>query len=840
MKTIKNLIFSALILFFAVGKPMAQINQNFQIPEIKNILIDGKSEDWKENGFKINILASKNGYFPPQKDFCPKARVAWNSQGLCLLFEVKDDAIKVSENTDELFLKDAVEFFVCSPLKSAEFFQVVIGPVASNDKSKPKYKLYDFRGIPDPKPDLKIDVASSRSNDGYIVEALVPWSNFTKQPGPGAEIGFQVMIDDVDENEDRFSMMWYPDDNTFMNSSLVYGLMLAQKPSAPFNSVLRFSQNNSDGIKINATCSADMANKKAELKSGKISLGTKKLALQDGYATAGFDLVFPKSGEEYKNLTLYIDGKALAYLNADEVKASKIALQTYSELITKGGFMFGQDAKFPIYDFKNHENMKQLYGDYKINTIWYDKNFNKADIAKANGRYGGVCEIVPQYGPPFKRFVTCAKFPETFYGWYMAMMKDFRMHPEAVGIDSAKFNKANENNNYRVVGTLLNSMAEDPFGSSYMASMCELSMNSASKTKSYDVITVDRQWWVDFKRKYYGADMIFPSPYVCPKPIEGAPARELKFGSPEEAGMDPVAVKQIDSICILWSANSDQAFALCLARHGVIYLYKAYGMRDGINMTVDTKSWMASLTKLIGGCIGMGFVDQGIISLDDPIDKYLVEFKDVKVAKPITIRHLYTHTAGFTGDHWGDFINDYEERVLLNYPSMEVGSKYVYSGADLALMGKLLERISGEALPLLFQNHLLLPLNCNNTLVTNASGDARSVPLDYAKIGQMLLNKGAYGRWRFFSENTYEQMLPQRLTKTLGDAAVTEYGIGTQWFKDEGWGKGTFAHGSATSSVLRIDPENDMVVCITRNDAGSNYNTYYPLFVKAVMSAIKK
>ena len=60
--------------------------------------------------------------------------------------------------------------------------------------------------------------------------------------------------------------------------------------------------------------------------------------------------------------------------------------------------------------------------------------------------------------------------------------------------------------------------------------------------------------------------------------------------------MKPDAAGKIDAVCREWAADDDRAFAVCIVRHGVIVLHRAYGTRDGRPITVHTKSWMASIT----------------------------------------------------------------------------------------------------------------------------------------------------------------------------------------------------------------------------------------------------
>ncbi len=116
----------------------------------------------------------------------------------------------------------------------------------------------------------------------------------------------------------------------------------------------------------------------------------------------------------------------------------------------------------------------------------------------------------------------------------------------------------------------------------------------------------------------------------------------------------------------------------------------------------------------------------------------------------------------------------------------DVGDRWQYNGADLALAGKALEMVTGEALPVYYKRHLLEPLGCTNTEIATCSWDARSTARDIATIAQMLLNKGAYGSQRFLSEAAVEHMRPAKVTGQVAWDKDTEYGIGTQPFPRRG------------------------------------------------------
>jgi CubicO group peptidase (beta-lactamase class C family) len=319
--------------------------------------------------------------------------------------------------------------------------------------------------------------------------------------------------------------------------------------------------------------------------------------------------------------------------------------------------------------------------------------------------------------------------------------------------------------------------------------------------------------------------------------MAGSSAAELREGTATEAGMKPDAVEKIDAVCRAWAADSDEGFAVCLARRGTVFFHKAYGQRDGRPMTLTDKSYMASISKLLAGTQMLMLVDQGLVRLDEPIDRYLPALRGIRVKTPLTIRHLLTHTAGLW-DHWGDDLHDFEEIVAEYSPYLQVGERYEYNGASFALAGKIIEMMTGEAMPQFSARHLFDPLGCTNIDMLTMSWATYSAPMDIAKVGQMLLNRGAYGSKRFFSEKTFEELLPRPLSEKFGSSISTVYGLGTSAYTNEGLGKGTFGHGAASSATLRIDPENELVIVMTRNAAGQNFGKYHPQFMKAIVEGL--
>ncbi|SVE52964.1 uncharacterized protein METZ01_LOCUS505818, partial [marine metagenome] len=217
-------------------------------------------------------------------------------------------------------------------------------------------------------------------------------------------------------------------------------------------------------------------------------------------------------------------------------------------------------------------------------------------------------------------------------------------------------------------------------------------------------------------------------------------------------------------------------------------------------------------------------VEHRRVDLDAPVARYLPAFRGTPVEGTLTVRHLMNHTSGMQG-HWGDEDNDFEELAAGYSPEMLIGETYQYNGTAFALAGKVIEAVSGETVPAFIKRHLLDPLDCCDTDVVGTSWDGLSTPLDLARIGQLLLNKGAYGDFRFFEYEAYQAILPRPLDQVI-PGTWRKYGLGTVFFTEEGLGEGTFGQGAASSTIFRVDPENDLVIVVTRWQEGDGYREH--------------
>jgi methyl acetate hydrolase len=176
--------------------------------------------------------------------------------------------------------------------------------------------------------------------------------------------------------------------------------------------------------------------------------------------------------------------------------------------------------------------------------------------------------------------------------------------------------------------------------------------------------------------------------------------------------------------------------ALVTDRKGVIY-QGTFGVADVSSsrpLTPDALFRIASMTKAITSAAAMQLIEQGKLALDDPAEKYLPELAKLPVfdsfdaktgdyrlhptSKPMTVRHVFTHTSGLGYPFTSATLRDFKPRAGENYPVgpllFEPGKKWLY-GTSTDMVGRLVEKISGQKLEDYFHQHIFTPLKMNDT-----------------------------------------------------------------------------------------------------------------------------
>ena len=231
------------------------------------------------------------------------------------------------------------------------------------------------------------------------------------------------------------------------------------------------------------------------------------------------------------------------------------------------------------------------------------------------------------------------------------------------------------------------------------------------------------------------------------------------------------------------------------------------------DFTANTQAPIASCSKWLTAALVMQYVEQGKISLDDYVSKYLPVFKEYGKGY-ITIRQCLSHTTGIEGDRIGlagiikmskyksleDEVNDFASKHNIQ---ANPGLEFRYSTIGLNIAARVLEVITKKPFDRLMQDKIFRPLNMKNSSfstdyekATNPSGGAVSSASDYMNFLTMILNKGMFNGKRILSEQSIETMqqavtTPGMIKYTPPAAQGYNYALGEWVLEADNNGKST-------------------------------------------------
>jgi CubicO group peptidase (beta-lactamase class C family) len=380
----------------------------------------------------------------------------------------------------------------------------------------------------------------------------------------------------------------------------------------------------------------------------------------------------------------------------------------------------------------------------------------------------------------------------------------------------------------------------------------------------------------------------------------------LPRATPEAAGLSSERLGEIGK-----RLNADIAAGripgavVAIARKGKLVYFETFGFRDkqaGVAMTKDTIFNIASMTKPMVALAALQLQERGLLLIDDPLAKYFPQFAKMEVAElnasgdtitgkvpakqPITLRHLTMHTSGLiyggrgnTAVHklypggsgiagttmdGAEFMDELAKLPLLNQP----GAVWDY-GFGLDVLGRVIEKVSGQTLGQYFQDNIFKPLGMTDTLFNippdKAARYAKALPTDpdtglaqsvapvltqplkfecgggclastvgdYMRFALALLNKGAYGETRILGRKTAEYMLMNQLgpevKSLMANADPTRegygFGLGLSVRTEAARGRvigsvGDFSWPGASGTNWWADPKEELAVVFMAHSPG--------------------
>ena len=247
---------------------------------------------------------------------------------------------------------------------------------------------------------------------------------------------------------------------------------------------------------------------------------------------------------------------------------------------------------------------------------------------------------------------------------------------------------------------------------------------------------------------------------VAPAPL--AKAAEIPTVAPEKEGFAPERLARLDATMHGYVDQGSTAGVITLiARHGKIVHFDVYGKADieaGTPMKANSLFRMYSMTKPLTSTALLMLYEEGKFQLDDPLEKYFPEFKDLQVYVPgsgdemkveppkrkPTVRDIFRHTAGFCYGMGQTPVDKAHQAAKVTQGSLQEmvpklakipllyqpGTQWVYSVSH-DLQGALVERLSGMKLDEFMNQRIFQPLGMKDSTLGIPAIDVSRLTTSY-------------------------------------------------------------------------------------------------------------
>jgi len=307
----------------------------------------------------------------------------------------------------------------------------------------------------------------------------------------------------------------------------------------------------------------------------------------------------------------------------------------------------------------------------------------------------------------------------------------------------------------------------------------------------------------------------------------------------------------------------------------------------------DNVFWIASMTKMFAGASIMMLADEGKVSLDDPVTKFIpqltnwmvVEEKDPShvllkpLVRPVTVRHVLSHTSGLTGSSelqqvTGSDRTPLKARALSSVTGplqWQPGDKYQYGNQGMNIAARIVEIVSGMSYEEFLQKRFFDPLGMTETTFwpndaqiarlagayspnkekngytrdglgfltkpygdrvhrfPEAGGGLFSTTHDIVRYGLMLANDGELDGRRYLSHTAMEELRKEQTGTTK-----VNYSLGYHLRN------GLFGHDGAYGTDLSVNPTNGMVAVFMVQCPGPDQWEARDLFLKTATQVFQK
>ena len=400
-------------------------------------------------------------------------------------------------------------------------------------------------------------------------------------------------------------------------------------------------------------------------------------------------------------------------------------------------------------------------------------------------------------------------------------------------------------------------------------------------------------------------------------PFAAGAADDIVVAEAESVGMSSERLQRIDTFIQEYIDSDQIAGAVTLvARKGKVVHFEAQGWRDAANqvpMTKDDIFVLMSMTKPVVSSALMMLFEEGKFLLDDPIARWIPEYENhtvrintdgvrpitVPETRPVTVRHVLTHTSGLTLNPAGKGLTDAQIAKVTNdgkgWPTLaervaaaaiipgafHPGDEWQY-GDSTDYVGVLVEKISGQSLDAFLRERIFEPLGMTDTYyyvprekvermpsVYRPNADGRielmvqpeyveprpmfrgiaglaGTTADYYQFAQMIANGGELNGVRLLGRMTVDNMISNHIGSGK-DVYVRGpgygFGLGFGVLTDsaratDALSIGSYTWGGAYGTLYWADPVEDLIGLLMIQIRPYNHLNIRPMFSNVVSQAV--
>ena len=310
---------------------------------------------------------------------------------------------------------------------------------------------------------------------------------------------------------------------------------------------------------------------------------------------------------------------------------------------------------------------------------------------------------------------------------------------------------------------------------------------------------------------------LFAIGFACTSPVHDGGLNEKALSTPEAEGISSQAI--LDFVEALDQEMPDQIHSLMLRRHGKVLARGWWAPYDA-----DAPHMLYSLSKsFTSTAIGIA-VDEGLVSLDDPVISFFPEDAPAEPGaylKSMRIRDLLRMNTGhqqepdrrmIQGEPWA-------KAFLAHEVPFKPGTRFVYNSFATYMLSAIIQKVSGELLLDYLTPRLFEPLGIENPTWEsdpegiNTGGWGLSITTeDISKFGQLYLQKGSWEGNQLVSESWVEEATKLQSSNGSNPNSDWDQGYGYQFWRCR---NNLYRGDGAFGQYCIVMPEQDAVLAIT-------------------------